>query len=96
MKYAVFFARFFFLFLLLVVPIGAYIQMKNATMEQARKVKNLEGNILILKKDINNLEQELSEQIDYEQIERLARRRYGLAFIYENQNPVVVVREQSK
>jgi cell division protein FtsB len=96
MKYAVFFARFFFLFLLLVVPIGAYIQMKNATMEQARKVKNLEGNILILKKDINNLEQELSEQIDYEQIERLARARYGLAFIYENQNPVVVVREQSK
>ncbi len=96
MKYAVFFARFFFLFLLLVVPIGAYIQMKNATMEQARKVKNLEGNILILKKDINNLEQELSEQIDYEQIERLARSRYGLAFIYENQNPVVVVREQSK
>ncbi|PJB77339.1 MAG: hypothetical protein CO090_08890 [Acidobacteria bacterium CG_4_9_14_3_um_filter_49_7] len=96
MKYAVFFARFFFLFLLLVVPIAAYIQMKNTTMEQARKVKNLEGNILILKKDINNMEQELSGKINYGQIERLARTRYGLAFIYENQNPIVVVREQSK
>ncbi|MCK5878746.1 MAG: hypothetical protein KAH24_03140 [Holophagae bacterium] len=94
MKYAVFFIRFFFLFLLLVVPIAAYIQMRNATMGQARKVKNLEGNILIMKKNINNLEQELSEQIDYRQIERLARTRYGLAFIYENQNPIVVVRER--
>jgi cell division protein FtsB len=96
MKYAIFFIRFFFLFLLLVVPIAGYIQMRNVTMEQARKVKNLEGNILIMKKDINNLEQELSEQIDYRQIERLARKRHGLAFIYENQNPVVVVREQAK
>ena len=96
MKYAVFFARFFFLFLLLVVPIAAYIQMKNTTMEQARKVKNLEGNILILKNDINNMAQESSGKINYGQIERLARTRYGLAFIYENQNPIVVVREQSK
>ncbi|NOY23032.1 MAG: hypothetical protein GXO70_05945 [Acidobacteria bacterium] len=96
MKYAVFFMRFFFLFLLLVVPIAAYIQVRNATMGQARMVKNLEGNILIMKKNINNLEQELSEQINYRQIERLARARHGLAFIYENQNPVVVVREQSK
>lgn len=96
MKYAVFFIRFFSLFLLLVVPIAAYIQMRNSTMEQARKVKNLEGNILIMKKNISNLEQELSEQIDYRQIEKLARARYGLAFIYENQNPVVVVREQSE
>lgn len=96
MKFAVFFIRFFFLFLFLVVPIAGYIQMKNATMEQARKVKSLEGNILIMKKNINNLEQELSEQIDYKQIERLARSRYGLAFIYENRNPVIVVREQSK
>ncbi|RLE17661.1 MAG: hypothetical protein DRJ08_03730 [Acidobacteria bacterium] len=96
MKYAGFFMRFFFLFLLLLVPIAAYIQMRNATMEQGRKVKNLEGNILIMKKNINNLEQELSEQINYRQIERLARTRYGLSFIYENQNPVVVVREKSE
>ena len=96
MRYAFFFIRFFFVFLLLIVPIAAYIQMRNATMQQARKVKNLEGNILILKKDINNLEQELSGQIDYRKIEKLARSRYGLAFIYENRNPVVVVREKTE
>ncbi len=96
MKPAIFFVRFFFLLLLLLVPLLVYIQMRNVTMEQARRVKNLEGNILILKKDINNLEQELSEQVNYREIERLARTRYGLSFIYENRNPVIVVRERTR
>ncbi|NOZ12157.1 MAG: hypothetical protein GXO69_00750 [Acidobacteria bacterium] len=96
MKQVFFFLRFFSLLALLVTPIAAYILMRNATLEQARKVKNLEGNVLILKKDINNLEQELSEQINYRKIEKLARRKYGLAFIYENRNPIIVVREKAK
>ncbi len=96
MKQVFFFLRFFSLLTLLVTPIAAYILMRNITLEEARRVKNLEGNVLILKKDINNLEQELSEQINYQKIEKLARKKYGLAFIYENRNPIIVVREKTE
>ena len=96
MRFVSFFVRFFMIVMFLVVPIGAYIQVRNNTMVEGHQVKRLEQQVLVLKKKINNLEQELAEQIDYKRIEKLARQRDGLAFIYENRNPVIVVRESTK
>jgi len=78
--------------MLLVLPMAVYLQVKNQTMAAGREVKQLERDVLVLKKMIANQEQELAEAIDYRRIERLARRR-GLRFIYENNNPVVNLRE---
>ncbi len=90
--------RFFFRLLLavslLVVPVGMYIQVKNKAMVEGQRVKRLARDVLVLKKTISNLERELSDRTDFDRVEKLARSRYGLKFIYENNNAVLVVREE--
>ena len=93
MRTVTFFLRLLVAIFLLVIPIGMYVQVKNKAMVEGQRVKNLARDVLVLKKTINNLERELSDRTDYERIERLARSRYGLKFIYENNNTVLVVRE---
>ena len=89
-----FFFRLLFAVSLLVIPIGMYIQVKNRAMVEGQRVKRLARDVLVLKKTINNLERELSDGTDYDRIQRLARIQFGLKFIYENNNPVVLLREE--
>ncbi len=93
MKAVGFFLRLLMAVLLLVGPIAAYIQVKNRAMVEGQRVKRIERKVLVLKKTISNLERDLTDRTDYARIERMARAQDHLKFIYENNNPVLVIRE---
>ncbi len=93
MKAVSFFFRLLIAVLLLMGPIAAYIQVKNRAMVEGQRVKRIERRVLVLKKTISNLERELTDRTDYARIERMGRLQHHLKFIYENNNPVLVIRE---
>jgi len=85
--------RVLMFFLVVAIPAGYFIYVKNLTMNEGREVKVLEREIVILKKKNSNLENKLTEKINYKQIELKATRKFGLRYIHENNNKIIIVKE---
>jgi len=80
-------------FAFIAIPVGYFIYIKNLTMNEGREVKALEREIIVLKKKNSNLENKLTEKINYRDIEFKAKKKFGLSYIHENNNKIIMVKE---
>lgn len=88
-----FMAKVLVIFLFIAIPAGYFIYVKNLSMNEGREVKKLEREIVILKKINSNLENKLSEKINYKDIELKAKKQFGLNYVHENNNRIIMVKE---
>ena len=88
-----YFLKLLLVLFIIAVPTGSFIYVKNMTLSEGKKIRRIEREITNLKKINSNLENELSEKIDFKKIERLARQKYGLGFINEHKNSIIMVKE---
>jgi cell division protein FtsL len=80
-------------FAFVAIPVAYFIYIKNLTMNAGREVKALEREIIVLKKKNSNLENKLTEKINYREIELKAKKKYGLSYIHENNNKIIMIKE---
>lgn len=91
--FVMFMVKVLVIFSFFAIPAIYFVYIKNLTMNEGRVVKSLEREIVVLKKKNSNLENKLSEKINYSDIEKKAKRKLGLKYIHENNNKIIIVKE---